>query len=727
MSFDLDDPLGDLLSDGSNDSFFGETPKKSTVGTGSDVAKKDSKVMTSTPKADVTSKSKMDELFGIKTTDEPKFSDVFSAVPKNKTDTKTEISGPSSVGTPRVPGTPQLNRNPGENVGKAVQNTGSASSLRKSQTFDRDDDILSDLGFDVKPKSKSQSKASILDDLLGVNEQQSVKTVPRPKTGGSGPMTAKDDFGMRPKTSVVPEGATKPVPEMSRQSTITSDMENISENTVVGGYMPSSRRSGRRQSSMALNDPLGLFSKPEEQKSGQSAVVETKKVEDTPMKALPTPAPRQELVMSTMVQMPSTLDIENKAQILAISASETGNALASLKQQEMSLAVAAQMKAQEIALTDMQQRQEILLKQQEQQFSELLQKQLQRQGALEDNIKRQQERINAHINLLMTQPATASFYSSDTIVGNNEPKGRSKLKVGQQPSTDESSTSDEYKNKSDIDLKAEVKQLELEKLRLEDLLSNINANHESEIVFLENSYKKQIKLLEESLQKTETRLRAENKSLQDYYFAKIDDIESEKHHLLEESKTKLKTCKEEYEQNIKDIKKKYDDDLEAMEHNYRDMIQNIRQSKLLEFSVIQENGNYLDTLRNAFKVLENANEGLGTLKVDLHEKIEKVYHEKDSQMRVRETKMEQMEKLMEKEKKRSEVERTKLLELVQSLEMKLGSLEQTSVEDNWNIKQKMTGLEVERAAFEREKNFLREQLTREQKRLEVIIVMNHLR
>lgn len=719
MSFDLDDPLGDLLSDGSNDSFFGDTPKKSTVGTGSDVTKKDSKVVTSTPKSETVSKNKMDELFGIKTTYDPKFSDVFSAVPKTKTDTKNDVSGPNSVGTPRVPGTPQLNKNQ-DNTSKGPQNTGSASSLRKSQTFERDDDILSDLGFDVKPKPKSLSKASILDDLLGVTEQPT-KTMSRPKTGGSGPMAAKDDFGMRPKTSALSE-ATKSVTDiqtatMSRQSTITSDMDNISENTVVGGaggggYLPSSRRSGRRQSSMALNDPLGLFSKQEEPK-----VVEIKKVDEIQMKSVPTPAPRQEQISTTV--LPATLDIDNKAQILAISASETGHALASLKQQEMSLAVASQMKAQEIALTDMQQRQEILLKQQEQQFNELLQKQLQRQGALEENIKRQQNRINAHINLLMTQPATASFYSSDTLVANNESKVRSKLNVAQQPSTDDSSTSDEYKNKTEIDLKSDVKQLELEKLRLEDLLSNINANHENEIIFLENSYKKQIKLIEESLQKTETRLRAENKSLQEYYFAKIDDIESEKHHMLEESKTKLRTAKDDYEQNIKDIKKKYDDDLEAMERNYRDMIQNIRQSKLLEFSVIQENGNYLDTLRNAFKVLENANEGLGTLKVDLHEKIEKVYHEKESQVRVREMKVEQMEKLMEKERERAEEERKRLLELVQSLEIKLGTLEQTAIEDNWNIKQKMTGIEVERAAFEREKTFLREQLTREQKRLEV--------
>uniref|UniRef100_A0A336MK66 CSON002333 protein n=1 Tax=Culicoides sonorensis TaxID=179676 RepID=A0A336MK66_CULSO len=714
MSFDLDDPLGDLLSDGSNDSFFGETPKKSTVGTGSDaINKKDSKLTTSTPKVD-SSKSKLDELFGIKTQDDPKTAEMFTANIKSKQD-----SGPSSFGTStRAPGTPQQNR--AETPAKSQ----SSSSLKKSQTFDRDDDILSDLGFDIKPKPKSHSKASILDEIMGVSEQ--AKPSSRPKTGGTLPVTAKEHFDLRPKTSSIAvnqESNTKIESStmMSRQSTITSDIENVSENTVLGGYTPSIKRSGRRQSTVPLKDPLGLYSQPEEPKSSVTTTDEPKipKREEIPQKIVPTPAPRQDQIVTNQVEAsPNPFNYDNKAQLFVTSTLNTDNAISSLKQQEMQLAVAAQIKSQELALTDMQNRQETLLRQQELQFNELLQKQLQRQAALEENIKRQQERINAHINLLMTQPASALYFSSDsTLKENKDSLKRSKLNI--QQSTDDSSTSDTDINKSEINFKTEIKQLELEKLRLEDLLSNINANHENEINFMENSYKKQIKLLEESLQKTEERLRAENKSLQEYYFHKIDDIENEKQHLVEESNAKLKAAKDEYEENIKEIKKKYENDLETMENNYKDMIQNIRQSKLLEFSVLQENGNYLETLRNASKLLENANEGLGTLKIDLHEKIENVYHERESQLRMREMKVEKMENLMLKDKEKSDEERSQLLELVKSLEIKLNSLEQTSNEENWNLKQKFTALEVEKASFEREKTFIREQLTREQKRIEV--------
>lgn len=58
MDFDLDDPLGDLLSDGSNDSFFGTSKKKEPK-------------MAAT-KSDTSSKAKVADLFGFDKSDTTK-------------------------------------------------------------------------------------------------------------------------------------------------------------------------------------------------------------------------------------------------------------------------------------------------------------------------------------------------------------------------------------------------------------------------------------------------------------------------------------------------------------------------------------------------------------------------------------------------------------------------------------------------------------------------------
>lgn len=75
--------------------------------------------------------------------------------------------------------------------------------------------------------------------------------------------------------------------------------------------------------------------------------------------------------------------------------------------------------------------------------------------------------------------------------------------------------------------------------------------------------------------------------------------------------------------------------------------------------------------------------------------------------------------MIEKTIAKTEEERTRLIELVKSLEIKLNAVEQSSTEEQWNYRQKSAALEAERVTFEREKTFTREKLTAEEKRIQV--------
>lgn len=70
---------------------------------------------------------------------------------------------------------------------------------------------------------------------------------------------------------------------------------------------------------------------------------------------------------------------------------------------------------------------------------------------------------------------------------------------------------------------------------------------------------------------------------------------------------------------------------------------------------------------------------------------------------------------------KTEEERSRLIELVKSLEIKLNSVEQSSTEEQWNIRQKTATLEAEKISFEREKTFTREKFATEEKKIEVIL------
>lgn len=77
------------------------------------------------------------------------------------------------------------------------------------------------------------------------------------------------------------------------------------------------------------------------------------------------------------------------------------------------------------------------------------------------------------------------------------------------------------------------------------------------------------------------------------------------------------------------------------------------------------------------------------------------------------------QKAIDKLVDKTEEERTRLIDLVRTLEMKLASVEQSSSEQQWMFRQKSAVLDAERLSFEREKTFVREKHETEEKRIKV--------
>ncbi|XP_062555145.1 fas-binding factor 1 [Armigeres subalbatus] len=720
MNFDLDDPLEGLLSDGSNDSLFGnETAKKSNKS-----------ATASKPEA---KQSKMEDLFGIKSDApkvEPAKSHAASSVELVEKDghasldfAKQSISGqPSSLSNFQT-------RRTSTPVKK------SETAQKKEITFD-DSDVLSDLGFDPK---KPKSKSNILDDILG---GPIIATSKETAAKQSKPNYTKQSLGVNKEETAA-------IKTISRQSTETS--ENLqTESTIMGGYAPSgggaSRRTARRKSSTALHDPLGLFANPMEAKkdakankksadwlglndensvSNDPAPIPIPKFESDAPKQVdvikpPTPVPQPSVVapssLTTLtaptiepLQLPLTTilkpDIATAAQTMDMIAAETQSALNTMQQQEFQLIVAKQMRSQEQALLDMQQKQKSILQKQELQFNELLNKQIQRHNMLDEVISKQQERINTNIQVMMTQPPHIPPLLMDRV--DVKTVEESEVALNEQ---------EDSLNK--VELKADLKRLELEKLRLEDLVSNITANHEQEISMLEQSYRKQMGFLDETLKIMESRMKTENKSLEEFYTGKLDKLDNEKQQLIAEHNQKVQEMEEVHRRAIESLKTNYQENLENLKREHKEMINNIRESKMLEFSVLQDNQSYMSMLKNASSYLENASGDLQQLRDTLHEQIEFNHKERDIQLKAREKQLEDQQRLMERTKEATDTEKTRLLNLVEMLEAKLTELSKTSSEEHWTYQQKTVKLETERQAFEKEKNLARDRIAQDERRID---------
>lgn len=479
MDFDLDDPLGDLLSDGSNDSFFGTTPKKATA----------SKETEKCSGLDAKAKSKVADLFSIENEPpkpKPKLdnSDALTAKPSTQVKPDSNIlerKGSFSTThqnnkSPTLPSrAPKLSEEPKKS------STESMTQSRKEIKFDDSDDFLSELGFDPKnPKGSTNKKSNILDDLLNFSK------------------SATDSQLLQPKSTA------NPVQVKNNPSTIEKKGPETPANTMNLGYSPSlgrPRNLPRTTSASSGNDPLGFFSTPTKKPTTKEKE-ETKEKEAISRPKLTKKASVDWLGLDDSNETEVDLDIEKKpseqqtrefvekpktfekvnmqesnkgetpiaALVLNVGAIDNDRILNSLQQQESQLKMVSQMKQQENVLVDLHTKQKSLLKQQESQFNQLLQRQVDRQSQLESQIHQQQEQINAYINVLLSQPNTSILTSS---------------------SKHETQLGSEYsqKERDSVELEADLKRLELEKLRLEDVLQSVQTSHEQELDLLHISHK----------------------------------------------------------------------------------------------------------------------------------------------------------------------------------------------------------------------------------------------
>lgn len=487
MDFDLDDPLGDLLSDGSNDSFFGASKlKKKPV--------ESAAIAATATRPTTASKSKMEHLFGIGADKaEEKAADTISQYSGNLN--VTSSSGVASFNDNKKAIASKVATIAPETSDQTESDMGMRATLapkpamRKETSFGDSDDFFSELGFDPKrPKGGSARKSNILDDLLqGTFE---VKNTPSTAPLRDVPRTP-------PRRTV---NQRQPEPDLGHMSAFDSG----------------SGRSASRQSPLSTrsrappSDPLGLFlanpltdeaskkdaDEPRPRLTKKSSMVDwlgldTNKDNEVPVQRNETrsaqPADQQTLPVESQADHKSKTMVSNVVvreqfngtlnagmldtmQMIGATEADATTALRSLQQQDTQLQIASQMRNQETALLDMQMKQQTLLRQQETNFNDMLRRQLSRQTALEDSIKRQQEQINAHIQLLMLQPNVPNMDHVD--------RGK-----------DASSETIENPQRLIVELEADVKRLELEKIRLQDLLKNIRTNHEQEMDLTDLSHR----------------------------------------------------------------------------------------------------------------------------------------------------------------------------------------------------------------------------------------------
>ncbi|XP_018564560.1 intracellular protein transport protein USO1-like [Anoplophora glabripennis] len=359
------------------------------------------------------------------------------------------------------------------------------------------------------------------------------------------------------------------------------------------------------------------------------------------------------------------------------------NTYSSLQQQETFLLISLQLKKYEENLESIKRQQREILEKQEKRYDSILDKYAVRQQMIENNIRMQQERLNNHVQLLISQPFND---------GNKEDSGEGET------------IKNPYLNKSDM----------------ENIMRSLREKHNEELFIMEESYKKQISLIEKSSETLEERLKNEVNYVTNMYEDKINNINKNYNEEISYYKQKISTTEEQNSKNIELIKEHHAKVLEELKEDHVTQIEYLKQFNKRETELLASGQFFSQKLNTSIEMLTDNTKLLQGVQEKINNDSDAISVARQSSIESREKEIILMRNTLEKSREAAENERSQLLALIRSLEMKIAEQNVNAQEDRWALQQASATLVAKSAALEREVEYNRTINEREREQLKTL-------
>ncbi|KPI97256.1 Fas-binding factor 1 [Papilio xuthus] len=699
MSFNVDDPLAGILSDGSDDSFFDD-----------DILGKKKPA-----KKNTTAVDKKSALFDLDDKTEPKLHDI---VPKR-------IEAPEAV--TKVPIKTEFSeKNKPDN--QLLKPSTSFKLSANADTKRNDLSLSKDLHevTDIKKspfKSKigtSNEKIDILDDILGSKKSNMDQTDKR-----KGSQSILDDILGKPtKDSSQVKSATIKNQQYNLDNILSKNdsKETLSSKKQSKQPLPvPSNENVQQKKTKSSEDWLGIFQEENEETEkddpdmpswlgGSSSVKKTtlekrsktesqKEVEKEP--DLPKPASRNQsnelsgIKESTdlgSIKISSNLEKSNTFPNVEVQNEEdvtTQGAAVFLQQQEAQLMVALQLKAQDEKLAAMQLKQKEAQRvhreataAQHAQLDAMLQKQANHRLQMQAIINAHQDRIAQRIKALLDSNETGQ---DGDMIGEDYDNG--------------SKDTESPRNK--------------EKKQLLQLIQSLQENHDKEIDLMETSYRKQLAFLEFSLSQTEERMKEESDKVVNFYMEKINWLEE--HHGLYKKWTEENTSSliERHNDEKEMLRQQHMENVKVLQEHHTALMENIKNAVKQEQVLMRDSAGFSSDIQ---ELLANVRDN----KIKCEHLVEKVttlsdktQSEAERSLQVRETQINDMIQQLKKEREYFEKEKSETKDTIQTLEVRIKQMTTTIEEDTAVLKQKKMEFEFEKATFSKQTEFAKNVLKKQ--------------
>ncbi|CAK1544963.1 unnamed protein product [Leptosia nina] len=678
MSFNADDPLAGILSDGSDDSFFDDD----ILGKKAPTKKKESTITFEKKKT----------LFHIGESQNPKPSEnSFTSKKINSTESnknsKERVTG-NTLGNKLSPAPMKRTFSKDSiNINKELKpNTEKTEIIKsplKSKVIKNLDkiDILQETNEDnktVKPVEKGRSTQSLMDDILGGPPFKISASRPNTSTTAKNQDTDFDSLigKSESKQTLISSKASKSVPSKLESK---QDVKKRSDDWL-GIFQDKDDDLQEEESSM----PSWLTGKKPKE------VTKERKTESEHVKPDKKETVKEGKIVDNITKLDNVNPIHNK--VFENDNDVTLGAAMCMQEQEAQLMVALQLKAQEEKLAAMQIRQRETQRVQREaevahheQLDAMLHRQAENRRQMQAIIASHQDRITQRIKalLLNTQDSDGS-------------------------PTEEFNSSDKESPYSK------------EKKQLLQLVQSLQENHDKEIDLMETSYRRQLEFLEVSYSQAEERMKDESDKLVKFYTEKISWLDD--HHQLykrmaEENLNSI-TDRHKVENDV--LRQQHLDNIKVLQEHHAALMENIKNAVKQEQILIKDSAGFSSDLHELVADVKDNNNRCQQLYEKVQVLVQDTHKDTERSLQIREKQINDMIAQLQKDREDFERDKIESKDMVKMLEGRLRQMTTMIEDETASLRQKKMEFEFEKATFSKQTEFAKNVLKKQDEELKIL-------
>ncbi|XP_050675123.1 interaptin [Leptidea sinapis] len=684
MSFNLDDPLADILSDDSNDSFFNDDnilgKKKSNKK--NSTADKKKKLFNLNDPETVKKEEKLDVVSKVKEEDIIK--------PSSKTNTSKVAVSPIlkhsfSKESVKIQGLDsKSNIDTFDSITKSPLKAKSAKSIEKLDILD---ELLEEKKTSGKQLEKGKSSQSLLDDILGGTSKQANQH--RPTTTGKSQDLSFDKAVAKSESKQTYSNTTTRIlsnpigkPEQTTVKKPADDwlgiFQNNNDDVDDEDDMPSWLTGGTKKKKAVKE----IKSNKDENNETKEDVIEKENIR--------TEIPEKE-IGRTMEELMKPISVGN-VDMNNDDVTMEGAAMC-LQQQEAQLMVALQLKAQDEKLAAMQIRQKESQRVQREavtahheQVDSMLRRQAEHRRQMQAIIATHQDRITQRIKALLD--------NNDA----NEPAEEDILK-----------TEGGYESP-----------FAKEKKQLLQLVQSLQENHDKEIDLMETSYRRQLEIIEISYNQSEARLKEDSEKAAKYYAEKIGWLEE--HHQLYKrmAEENLNSLSERHKSENDMLRSQHLDNIRILQEHHGALVENIKNAVKQEQVLLKDSAGFSNDLQQMILDVKENNSKCEQLCTKVDMLREQSHRDVERQLETREKQINDMIEQLKKDRDDFEKDKSDSKETVKILENRLRQMTTMIEEETASLKQKKMEFEFEKATFSKQTEFAKTVLKKQDEELKML-------